>query len=172
MKTINSKYTAAQPQAACRISDLYERYDDYVFNWTEFLKDPEGYHFTEDDIMYLNLQELERYEAKVQMSPYEKRLLRNWVASGHSVYETSGSRYIPDPVGCDFLDVYRMDRELRQELKGKTKAEQEEYLKSYTGYTDDAPDEEWEPELTNGLFPRKKGMMEHEYMKQRENKQV
>ena len=43
------------------------------------------------------------------MTPYEKRLLRNWVASGHSVHENAGSKYICLAGGSppfDFLDVY------------------------------------------------------------------
>ena len=74
------------------------------------------------------------------MTPAEKRALRRWVASGHSVYESPGSRYICD-LGMDFLDVYRADHEIAAAIRGKTKAEKEAYIKEYTGYVDPTPEE-------------------------------
>ena len=41
----------------------------------------------------------------------------------------------------DFLDVYRLDKEIRQEMKGMTKAQQEVYLKELMGWTDEAESE-------------------------------
>ena len=73
----------------------------------------------------------------------EKRLLRSWVASGHSVHENADSKYICLAGGSppfDFLDVYRMDREIQRDMKGMSEAEQEAYLKAYTGWHDDAAD--------------------------------
>jgi len=70
------------------VQDLYP--EDYYFDSDAFYADPEGYKFTADDIAYFNAAELERYEAEVPMSPYEKRLLRKWVASGHSPAENPG----------------------------------------------------------------------------------
>lgn len=123
------------------VHDLYPA--DYCFDYEAFSADPEAYVFTPDDIAYLNAMELERYEREVAMSPYEKRLLRSWVVSGHSPRENAGSKYIcltgSEPY--DFLDVYRMDREIRRDMKGMGKAEQEAYLKEYTGWRDDAADE-------------------------------
>ena len=91
---------------------------------------------SEEDLQEFYRQELADYEQRVSMSPAEKRALRKWVASGHSPYEHPGSRYIclidafPPP---DFLDVYRMDREIKRELAGKSKAEKAAFLKAYTG---------------------------------------
>lgn len=119
------------------VHDLYPA--DYCFDYAAFEADPEGYIFTPDDIAYYNAMELDRYEKEVPMSPYEKRLLRKWVMSGHSPRENPGSRYIcltgSEPY--DFLDVYRMDRDIRRDIKGMTDAEQEAYLKEYTGWRDD-----------------------------------
>ena len=36
----------------------------------------------------------------------------------------------------DFLDVYRLDREIKQEMKGMNKAQKEAYLKELMGWTD------------------------------------
>lgn len=121
------------------VRDLYPA--DYCFDEEAFQANPGAYVFTKDDIAYLNAMELERYEQTIPMSPYEKRLLRKWVASGHSPRENAGSQYIclsgSEPY--DFLDVYRMDREIRRDMKGMNKAEQEIYLKEYTGWTDEPP---------------------------------
>ena len=36
----------------------------------------------------------------------------------------------------DFLDVYRMDREIRRDTKGMSAEQKTAYLKAYTGWTD------------------------------------
>ncbi len=121
--------------------DLYPA--DYCFNYEAFYADPEGYVFTPEDIAYFNAVELERYEKEVPMTYYEKTLLRKWVMSGHSPQDNPGSRYLyltgSEPY--DFLDVYRMDKEIRQAMRGMTKDEQKAYLMEYMGWTDDEPDQ-------------------------------
>ena len=136
---------------AFNVHDLYP--EGYVFPWSTFEADPEGYQFTSDDIAYLNARELEEYELKVPMTPYEKRALRKWVASGHSVRENPGSKYLPDLMypPPDFLDVYRTDRELDRELKGKTDEEIRAYLMDYMGWSDEPEDPQEElPEYISG----------------------
>ena len=124
------------------IHDLYPK--DYHFDWDAFEKNPEGYKFTEADIAYSNAMDLERFEEEVQMTPYEKRAVRRWVMDGHSPYENPGSKYLcmtgSEPY--DFLTVYRMDKELEQDMKGMNKAQKIAYLKEFMGWTDeDKPDE-------------------------------
>ena len=120
------------------VHDLYPA--DYCFDYEAFEANPEAYIFTPDDIAYLNAMELERYEREVPMTPYEKRLLRKWVMSGHSPRENPGSMYLcmtgSEPY--DFLDVYRMDRDIRKDMKGMTPSEQEAYPKEYMGWRDDS----------------------------------
>lgn len=110
----------------------------YCFDYEAFEADPESYAFTLEDIAYLNAMELERYEREVPMSCYEKKLLRKWVMSGHSPRENAGSKYfcLTGSKPYDFLDVYRMDREIRRNMKDMSRAEQEAYLKEYTGWTE------------------------------------
>lgn len=119
------------------VHDLYPK--DYCFDYKTFEADPEGYQFTAEDQAYFNAMELEQYEANVPMTAYEKRLLRRWVASGHSPKENAGSKYLclTGSEGYDFLDVYRMDREIQKAMRGMDSAEQAAYLKEYTGWTDD-----------------------------------
>ena len=131
------------------VHDLYP--EDYCFDEEAFLADPENYQFTADDIAYYNAMELEDYEETVPMTPYERRLLRKWVAAGNSVHESPGSRYFCLKIfPCkDFLEIYRMDREIRAAVKGMSKAEKEAYLKDYIGWRDPVPGEDagedWPP---------------------------
>lgn len=108
----------------------------------------QGYHssgenmeLTPEELQRLNEEELEHYERKVAMTPAEKRALRKWVAKGHSVAENPGSRYVCESPDHDFLDVYRMDREIQAGLRGRTRAEKIAYLKEYVGYREEAPQE-------------------------------
>lgn len=131
------------------VHDLYPA--DYCFDSEAFYADPEGYVFTPDDIAYDNAMELERYEREVPMTYYEKTLLRKWVIAGHSPREMPPSRYLcltgSEPY--DFLDVHRMDKEIRKAMKGMNKDQQKAYLMEYMGWTDEEPDQEgdgfWEP---------------------------
>lgn len=54
------------------------------------------------------------------MGAYEKRLLRRWVASGHSPGENAGSKYIclTGSESYDFFGGYCMDRELQKTMRG------------------------------------------------------
>lgn len=88
-------------------------------------------------------EEFRDYTAQNIMSRYERRLLREWVRSGHSVYDTVESRYLPGPAypPMDFLDAYRLDRELSKAMKGMNRSERAAYLKDYTGYEDPTQEE-------------------------------
>ena len=130
------------------IKDLYPK--DYFFDYQAFKKDPENYQFTEADCAYMNAMDLERYEEEVPMTAYEKRAVRKWVMDGHSPYENPGSKYLcmtgSEPY--DFLTVYRLDRELEQDMKGMNKTQKKTYLMEFMGWTD-----EDESEDSVGLSP-------------------
>ena len=131
------------------VHDLYPT--GYCFDSAAFYADPEKYVFTPDDIAYSNAMELEKYEQEVPMTYYEKTLLRKWVISGHSPRENPGSKYLcltgSEPY--DFLTVHRMDKEIRRDMKGMSKAEQKAYLMEYMGWTDEESDSKetglWDP---------------------------
>jgi hypothetical protein len=117
---------------------------DYSFNWGAFEADPENYIFTPEDNAYMNAMELEKYELETPMTPYEKRALRRWVASGHSVLDTPPSKYgcvYPSHPAPDFLDVYRTDKELDKATRGMSDEERDAYLKEYIGYVDETEEE-------------------------------
>lgn len=82
------------------------------------------------------------------MGAYEKRLLRRWVASGHSPGENAGSKYIclTGSESYDFFGGYCMDRELQKTMRGMNQEKRIAYLKEYIGW----PDVEYE---TTGFLP-------------------
>lgn len=84
----------------------------------------------QDYILQSELQrELTAYEEKTPMNRYEKRALRKWVRDGHSVYEAPPSMFYCTMEGeYDYLEIYRMDHEILNELKGKSKLEREKCL--------------------------------------------
>ena len=91
----------------------------------------------------LHWDEYREYISKTPMSAYERRLLRKWVSDGHSVYATVESRYLPGPASppMDFLEAYRFDRELREDMRGMTDDEKGSYLRSCMGWEDPSPEE-------------------------------
>lgn len=129
---------AHQKRKRFRIQDLYPA--NYSFDWDAFIADPEHYEYTNDDIAYLNAMELEKFEQRTLMTPAEKRALRKWVMSGHSIWENPGSQYFCD-LGLSFLEVYRADHEIKAAIRGKTPAEKEAYIKEFIGYEDPTPEE-------------------------------
>lgn len=91
----------------------------------------------------LRWEQFREYTEENSMSRYERRLLRDWVRSGHSVYETVESRYLPGPAypPMDFLDAYRLDRGLREDMRGMTDDEKTAYLKAFMGYDEPLPEQ-------------------------------
>ena len=80
-------------------------------------------------------KELEYYEEHVPMTMPERSALREWVLSGHSIYENPGSRYIPGR-GSDqsFLSMYRQDQEIESAKRSMTKREYREFMEDYVCY--------------------------------------
>lgn len=54
--------------------------------------------------------------------------LHEWVLEGYSVHENGSMASTESGEPCDFLDVYRYEEELRQDLKKLSTREQENYL--------------------------------------------
>ena len=66
-------------------------------------------------------EEYQDYIAHKPMTAYERRLVRNWVKEGNSVYGCTQSRYFGESTyPMEFLEVYRSDRAIDKELQGKT----------------------------------------------------
>ena len=87
-------------------------------------------------------EEYRDYKAMTPMSKRERKALRNWVRTGHSVYEVPGSRYLPDSSSPRaFLDVYREDAFLDQATQAMNEDQKRKYLMEYLGWEEETREE-------------------------------
>ena len=94
------------------------------------------YEFLYDSRQDYLWDEYQDYIAQKPMTAYERRLVRNWVKAGNSVYGCTQSRYYGESAyPMEFLEVYRADREIDRDLQGKTPKEKEAYLKELKAET-------------------------------------
>ena len=101
------------------------------------------YEFLYDSRQDYLWDEYQDYIAKKPMTAYERRLVRKWVKDGNSVYGCMQSKYYGESAyPMEFLEVYRMDREIDRDLIGKTPKERETYLKELLGYEEGPSEEE------------------------------
>ena len=100
------------------------------------------YEFLYDSRQEFLWDEYQDYISKKPMTPYERRLVREWVKEGNSVYGCTQSRYYGESAyPMEFLEVYRSDRAIDKELQGKTPQEREAYLKDLLGYQEEPAEE-------------------------------
>ena len=100
------------------------------------------YEFLYDSRQDYLWDEYQDYIAQKPMTAYERRLVRNWVKAGNSVYGCTQSRYYGESeYPMEFLEVYRADREIDRDLQGKTPKEKEAYLKELLGYEEEPAEE-------------------------------
>jgi len=100
------------------------------------------YEFLYDSRQDYLWDEYQDYIAQKPMTAYERRLVRNWVKEGNSVYGCRQSRYYGESAHpMEFLEVYRMDRSIDKDLQGKTPREREAYLKDLLGYQEEPAEE-------------------------------
>ena len=100
------------------------------------------YEFLYDSRQEFLWDEYQDYIAKKPMTPYERRLVREWVKDGNSVYGCTQSRYYGESAyPMEFLEVYRSDRAIDKELQGKTPQEREAYVKDLLGYQEEPAEE-------------------------------
>lgn len=93
-----------------------------------------------NDLLWI---EYDEYIHDNKLTKYERQLLRKRIRDGHSVYEIVESRYLPGPAypPMDFIDAYRFDRGISDDIKGMSEDEREAYLKDLFGYTEPSPEE-------------------------------
>ncbi len=84
----------------------------------------------------LNIELIE-YERNVVLTDEERASLREWVASGHSVHENASNAEDGHGNYLDFIDVYRYEKEIDDELEGMTEREQEAFINIYYKNQDD-----------------------------------
>lgn len=81
----------------------------------------------------------EEFLKKTPMTPQERRAVRKWMSEGHCILEPWESPNLPGPMypPYNFLDSYRLDREIDRETAGMNEKEKIRYLKNYWGCEDD-----------------------------------
>ncbi len=96
------------------------------------------YEFLYDSRQDYLWDEYQDYIAQKPMTSCERRLVRNWVKEGNSVYGCTQSRYYGESAyPMEFREVYRSDRAIDKDLQGKTPQEREAYLKDLLGYQEE-----------------------------------
>lgn len=78
-------------------------------------------------------KELDQYESDNEMSTEERAALYEWVDAGNSVHENTSLSTYEDGTPLDFLDVYRYEKSIRQELDSLNPQDQETYLARLRG---------------------------------------
>jgi len=75
----------------------------------------------------------EGFMKKTPMTSEERKAVRSWMAEGHCILEPWDSPNLPGPMypPYDFLDCYRLDREIERETAGMNRDEKIRYLKEY-----------------------------------------
>lgn len=87
---------------------------------------------------------LKLYEEQHHMNAGEKRALHYWLAAGHERDEAPPSRYLPQnqiPDDWEFIDIYRMDKELDADTYGMDPLRREAYIREFAIRTNQAGDE-------------------------------
>ncbi|GAU79590.1 hypothetical protein [Fusibacter sp. 3D3] len=81
----------------------------------------------------LLIEELKAYEAITVMTDAEKVALRKWVSDGNSAYENGSLSCGENGRPLNFLEVYRYEQEIIENLTKLTPQDQEVYLAKLHG---------------------------------------
>ncbi len=92
------------------------------------------------DLRDLLENEYKEYIRKTPMTQKEQRALREWVKSGHSVYENSYGAWHDGQVPVEFLAIYRDEEYICQQTKGMNDEDTRKFAMEYYGW-DDTEDE-------------------------------
>lgn len=75
------------------------------------------------------IKELEEYEENITMTDEERTALHDWVRAGNSVYENGDMAAYENGELMEFLDAYRMEKDLQDMLESMSDKEREKYLR-------------------------------------------
>ena len=78
-------------------------------------------------------RELIEYEKVTTMTAEEQAALRTWVAEGNSVHENASMGVDETGEPLDFLEVYRMEEKIRQDLEKLSPTEKDKYIARLKG---------------------------------------
>ncbi len=79
------------------------------------------------------------YKKNTLMTKEELRAVREWVKSGHSVYENMSGAMYDGQVPVEFLTEWRDDEYIRKHTRGMTPEETRKFALAYYGWSDDEP---------------------------------
>lgn len=110
-------------------------------------------------------RELLEYEKNIEMNDAERQALHEWVAAGNSVHENGSMACYEGGRLMDFLDVYRQETEILEELATLKGKEREKYIRELRGEKniDDLRDENDHYWFLLGVYEyvlRKHGLLE------------
>lgn len=78
-------------------------------------------------------KELIEYEKMTIMTAEEQAALHTWVAEGNSVHENASMGVDETGNPLDFLDVYRMEKEIQRDLEKLSPTEKDKYIARLKG---------------------------------------
>lgn len=78
-------------------------------------------------------EELIEYEAVTLTTAEERAVLHKWVADGNSLHENVSMGVDENGEPLDFLEVYRMENEIRQDLENLSPTEKDKYIARLRG---------------------------------------
>ena len=78
-------------------------------------------------------KELIEYEKVTTMTAEEQAALRTWVAEANRVHENASMGVDETGESLDFLEVYRMEEEIRQDLEKLSPTEKDTYIARLKG---------------------------------------
>lgn len=107
------------------------------------------------ELQELLTTQLEEYIKIASMTKKELRAVRDWVKSGHSVYENMSGAFYDGQVPVEFLTEWRDDEYIRKQTKGMAPEEVRLFALSYYGWDDDKvslPQGEQDPSLESIIF--------------------
>lgn len=90
-------------------------------------------------------EELKEYLQVTKMTAKERKALREWVATGHSVHENNAMAVYEGGFPIDFLDIYREEEEIRQATKRMSPEDARKYVMEYYAWSDEPKNHEPAP---------------------------
>lgn len=87
---------------------------------------------------------------RTQMTEEERKAVKAWIKRGHCIEDPAYSPYLPPFIEppWNYLDVYRLEKEIDQDTAGMSLAEKGRYLRWYWDY---GQQDSWSPEQPQSM---------------------
>ncbi|MDO4805404.1 MAG: hypothetical protein Q4A32_11370 [Lachnospiraceae bacterium] len=89
-------------------------------------------------------EELQEYTVRNRLTGYERRILWDWIRSGHGVYNTAGPGYLSRPAWSQTnpTDAHGPDWVLTEDGKGIARDVKDPYREPYCVHGDSSPEQD------------------------------